>query len=234
MRKLPTVFLLSFFLFVSISAISPCKAAFDGDLPESDFYNLNVQAQNDPADIGPESYNDKQKDIILENNINTDFSKVEENGPVYMNFPIMANLDKNFLERLTPSSYSIFDMPSRDHSPINRYNTSIEMNKSAFGGNDDTLSNFIFDYIFGAVTKNIITFNYNFMAMKDNPGSVNMFLILRPIKNFIIKYSRTQDVDSRQSIFEMKFIHNNDKNFSFKTTEDGKSTSAGLEFEMKF
>lgn len=234
MRKFPTAFFLSFFLFVSISATSVINAGQNFNEPKLGNNDVNVETQHNPAGVGPEIYNDIQNDTILESNINVDFSAVDGNALTYMNYPLIANLDKTILERLTPADYSIFDMPSRDHSPINRYNMSIEMNKSAFGGNDDTLSNFIFDYIFGMITRNILTFNYNFMAMKDNPGSVNMFIVLKPIKNFIIKYSRTQDLDYRQSIFEMRFIHNDTQNFTFKTKEDGKGTSTGFEFEMKF
>lgn len=224
---------LFFIVFVFISAHDLAQA--DGNDTSIRFVNSknSIADLSDPESIKHALSRSEKTKIIVENNINTAF-ETQKTEPAYLTYPIIASLDKNLLKRLTPDRYSTFNMPSRDHSPLHRYNTSIEMNKSPFGGNDDTLSNFIFDYIFDTLTNNMLTFNFNFTALKDNPNNVNMFIVFRPLNNFLIKYSRTQDTESRQSIFEMKFIHNKTKNFTFVTIEDGKSTATGFEFEMRF
>lgn len=232
--------------FFLLSALLICSGTYsysfeilkkESAVPAEENKNLGALAAS-AEDMAEKVYGNKagtvSNIIIFDNNMNAAEANGQKDSLAYLNFPIFTKIDSDVLDFLTPEYYTIFDMPSRDNAPIHRFNAGIEMNREFFQNDSDPITGALFDFIFGYLTKNIFSMNFNFIALKDDPNGVNMNFILKPIKNLWFKYSLTEEVNGRLSVFEMKVFPTKNTNVVFKTSENGKKTSTGIGFEMKF
>lgn len=171
---------------------------------------------------------------VFSSNLNFIYDHFQLDAPAYLSFPILDNVNESLLSKIAPAKYSTFDMQSRSRLPINRYNSSVNMNKSFYTDDSDFITGALFDFIFGALTKNIFSMNFNFLALKDDPNGINMNFVIKPLKNIMFKFSRIEVTEEKQSIFEIQIIPTQKTLLTFKTSDSDRSTSTGIEFEMKF
>lgn len=244
-----SLFIFSAFVFAINLLFSP--SAFADDMqrfPEKPTQSVyfapatNGKMENSAtSDIDRAKSPDYEKELsqntnrdIFANNINFTYDHILLQTPAYLNFSILDNINSSFLVQLAPDKYSTFDMQSRSRLPINRYNSSVNMNKSFYTDDSDMITAALFDFIFGALTQNIFSMNFNFIALKDDPNGINMNFVLKPSKNIMFKYSRIEVTKDKESIYEIQLIPTATTLLTWKTTDNGRSTSTGFEFEMKF
>ena len=225
-----TDFLKNVFIISVIFLFFCTDCSFVGISFGSDNFTLNLHDISE--NIQSPEYEEINSKSQNKNDLFLNTKSLTEEGREEKTF--LSKIDNPMLNTIIPENYSVFDSPSRDVAPVNRFNFDVSMNKNLFAQNDDFLSQTLFNALLKNLTNDRVSFSLDLFALKDNPNNIKMNIALKPIRNLIFKFSRFGNKTDTQSVFEMKVHHNNNKNIKFKTTENGKNSSTGIEFEMIF